>query len=141
MVHALREAQRVLQPNGILFDLRPAPVHRRIGIQSAAGIQQVGAMREDLTDDYAANQAVKQVLREGLFKSERSTQFKCNRVMDSLKEFQTWLFDFTTLGREGSSAHDWLSQRVEQVYYSIPGKKKIIIHSPLQLRRLRVLGE
>jgi hypothetical protein len=140
MVHALHEAQRVLQPNGILFDLRPAPVHRRVGIQSLAGVQEIGAMREDLTDDYFANRAVKQVLREGLFKSEKFTQFNCNRVMDSLKEFQTWLLDFTTLGRERSSAHDWLSERVERTYQAIPGKKKIIVHSPLILRRLRNLG-
>src|SRR5215216_2554976 len=99
MVHALHEAQRVLQLNGILFDLRPAPVHRRVGIQSDAGVQEIGAMREDLTDDYAANQAVKQVLNEGLFKSEKLTQFNCNRVMDGLKEFQDWLLDFTTVGR------------------------------------------
>jgi hypothetical protein len=141
MVHALHEAQRVLQPNGILFDLRPAPVHRRVGIQSAAGVQEIGAMREDLTDDYAANRAVKQVLREGLFKSETFTQFNCNRVIDSLQEFQTWLLEFTTLGRERSTAHDWLSERVERAYHVIPGRKKIIVHSPLMLRRLRNLSE
>jgi len=141
MVHALHEAQRVLQPDGILFDLRPAPVHRRIAIQSAAGVQEIGAMREDLTDDYAANRAVKQVIREGLFKSETFMQFNCNRLMDNLKEFQAWLLDFTTLGREHSSAHNWLSERVERAYHAIPGRKKIIIHSPLLLRRLRNLGE
>jgi len=141
MVHALHEAQRVLQLNGILFDLRPAPVHRRVGIQSDAGVQEIGAMREDLTDDYAANQAVKQVLHEGLFKSDKFTQFNCNRVMDGLKEFQDWLLDFTTIGREHSATHDWLSQRVERAYHAIPGKKKIIVHSPLLLRRLRKLSE
>src|SRR5690349_10682368 len=141
MVHALHEAQRVLQPDGILFDLRPAPVHRLIAIQSAAGVQEIGAMREDLTDDYAANRAVKQVIREGLFKSETFMQFNCNRLMDNLKEFQAWLLDFTTLGREHSSAHNWLSERVERAYHAIPGRKKIIIHSPLLLRRLRNLGE
>lgn len=141
MVHALHEAQRVLQPNGILFDLRPAPVHRRVGIQSDTGVQEIGVMREDLTDDYVANRAVKQVLREGLFKSEKFTQFNCNRVMDSLKEFQTWLLEFTTLGRERSTAHDWLFARVERAYHAIPGKKKVIVHSPLMLRQLRNLGE
>jgi hypothetical protein len=141
MVHALHEAQRVLQPNGILFDLRPAPVHRRVGIQTDTGIQEIGMMREDLTDDYVANRAVKQVLREGLFKSEKFTQFNCNRVMDSLKEFQTWLSEFTTLGRERSTGHEWLSSRVERAYQAIPGKKKVIIHSPLMLRLLRNLGK
>jgi len=139
MVHALYEAQRVLQPNGILFDLRPAPVHRRIGIQTESGVQEIGAMREDLTDDYVANQAVKQVVREGLFKSEKFTQFNCNRVMDGLQEFQTWLLEFTTLGREHSSGHHWLSERVERAHHAIHGKKKIIVYSPLMLRLLRKL--
>src|SRR5215510_9020551 len=121
MVHALHEAQHVLRPNGILFDLRPAPVHGRVSIQSDAGVQEIGAMREDLTDDYFANRAVKQVLREGLFKSERFTQFNCNRVMDSFDEFRTWLLEFTTLGRERSSAHDWLAKRVERAYQATPG--------------------
>jgi hypothetical protein len=140
MVHALHEAQRVLQPDGILFDLRPAPVHRRVGIQSNAKYQEIGAMREDLTDDYLANRAVKQVLRNGLFKSEKYVEFNCNRVMDSFKEFHTWLLEFTTLGRERSSVHDWLSERVEHAYHATAGKKKIIVSSPLTLRRLRNLS-
>src|SRR5215470_15507390 len=98
MVHALHEACRVLQPNGILFDLRPAPVHRRVGIQSAAGYQEIAVMREYLQDDYAANRAVKQVLREGLLRSEKYLEFNCNRVVDSLKEFRLWLEDFADRG-------------------------------------------
>ncbi len=138
MVHALHEAHRVLQPNGILFDLRPAPVHRRVNIQSDAGTQEVGIMREDLTDDYMANQAVKQVIREGLFKSEKFTQFNCNRIMDSFKEFDVWLADFVS--RNPIPPHDWLLEKVERAYHAIPGKKKIIAHAPLMLRRLRKLA-
>ena len=138
MVHALHQAYRVLQPNGILFDLRPTPVHRRVDIQSDAGIQAIGVMREDLTDDYMANQAVKQVIREGLFKSEKFTQFNCNRVMDSFKEFHVWLADFVS--RNPIPSHDWLLERVECEYQAIPGKKKIIVHAPLMLRQLRKLG-
>jgi hypothetical protein len=136
MVHALHEAQRVLQPNGILFDLRPAPVHRRVGIQSDAGYQEIGVMREDLKDDYVANRAVKQVLREGLFKSEKYTEFNCNRVMDTLNDFRTWLLDFVD---RGNPAQDSLLVRVERLYPEIRGKKKIIIRAPLMLRRLRNL--
>jgi hypothetical protein len=138
MVHALHEARRVLQPNGILFDLRPAPVHRRVGIQSAAGYQAIGVMREDLTDDYFANRAVKQVIREGLFKSEKYAEFNCTRVMDSLKEFRIWLLDFVDRNRIPSQS--WLLERAERIYPTIAGKKKIIISAPLMLRLLRNLG-
>lgn len=94
-------------------------------------------MREDLMDDYRANQAVKHVLHEGLFKSEKFTQFNCNRVMDSFKEFDIWLADFVS--RNPIPPHDWLLERVERAYRAIPGKKKIIAHAPLMLRLLRKL--
>jgi hypothetical protein len=123
MVHALHEAQRVLQPDGILFDLRPAPVHRRVGIQSNVKYQEVGAMREDLTDDYLANRAVKQVVRDGLFKSEKYDEFNCNRVMDSFKEFHAWVLDFVDRNRIPSQ--EWLLERVERTYHATPGKKKL----------------
>ncbi|HEU0292296.1 MAG TPA: hypothetical protein VFR47_06150 [Anaerolineales bacterium] len=138
MVHALYEAQRVLHPNGIILDLRPAPVHRRVGIQSEAGYREVGVMRENLEDDYAANRAVKQVLRGGLFNSERYVQFNCNRVLDSLNEFRLWLADFEERGRIPAQVQ--LLDRVERAYPTIPGRKKIIVSAPLMLRRLRNLG-
>ena len=138
MVHALHEAQRVLKPNGILLDLRPAPVHRRVGIRSDAGYQELGVMRENLEDDYAANRAVKQVLREGLFKSENYLEFNCNRVLDRLTEFRIWLADFEERGRIPTQA--WLLDRVERAYPNIPGRKKIVVSAPLILRRLRNLA-
>ena len=137
MVHALYEAQRVLQPDGILFDLRPAPVHRHVGIQSDAGYQEIGVMRENLDDDYLANHAVKHVVREGLFKSEKYAEFNCNRVMDSLKEFRIWLLDFVDRGNPSQNS---LLERVERAYPAAPGKKKIIVSAPLMLRRLRNLA-
>jgi hypothetical protein len=138
MVHALHEAQRVLQPDGILFDLRPAPVHRRVAIQSDAGYQEIGVMGEDLTDDYFANRAVKQVVRAGLFKPEKFTQFNCNRVMDSFNEFHAWILDFLT--RNQLPSQERLLHRVERAYQALPGKKRILVHAPLMLRRLRNLG-
>ena len=138
MVHALHEAQRVLQLNGILFDLRPAPVHRRVGLRSDAGYAAIGVMRESFEDDYFANRAVKQVLREGLFKSERYIEFNCNRVMDTFKEFHAWMADFIDLGRMPSQ--NKLLKLVEQAYHETPGRKKIIVSAPLMLRKLRNLA-
>ena len=138
MVHALHEAQRVLQPNGILLDLRPAPVHRRVAIQSDDKLQAVAVMREYLEDDYIANRALKQVLREGLFKSEKYLEFNCNRVMNTLNDFRLWLADFVDRG--GGPLDDSLLARVERAYQNTTGKKKIVVHAPLMLRRLRNLG-
>jgi hypothetical protein len=137
MVHALHEAQRVLQPSGILLDLRPAPVHRRVAIQSDGKLQEVTVMREYLQDDYVANRALKQVLRDGLFKSEKYLEFNCNRVLDTLSDFRLWLADFVDRG--GAPIQDSLLARIERAYQNTPGKKKIIVHAPLMLRRLKNL--
>ncbi len=94
-------------------------------------------MREDLKDDYMANRAVKQVLREGLFKSEKFTEFNCNRVMDSLKDFRAWLLDFVDRGNPSQNS---LLECVERTCAAIRGKKRIIISAPLMLRRLRNLA-
>jgi len=120
------------------LDLRPAIVHRRVGIQSAEGFQEIGALRESFEDDYLANRAVKQVMREGLFKSEKYVEFNCNRVMDGLKEFRAWISEFTTLGHMPSQ--DRLLKQVDQAWHETSGKKKIVVSAPLMLRRLKNLA-
>ena len=66
MVHALRQARRVLKNDGYLLDLRPAPVHRRIGLESAGSYHELAVMEEEFDDDYAANHAVAQMVDAGL---------------------------------------------------------------------------
>ncbi len=135
MVDALLEAHRVLKPNGILIDLRPAAVHRRVGITKDDGYHLPWVMRENFDDDRAADRAVKEVLREGRFKAEGRTKFACYRAVDSLAEFRDWLADFVNKGEFVS--HDWLVQRLERTLAETTNKTKIVVGGPLVLRVLR----
>lgn len=130
MVHALREAHRVLKPNSLLIDLRPAAIHRQVGIVRAGCYQLLGTMREKLGDDRAANRAVAQVVRAGLFKAEWRAQFECRRVMDSLGDLRTFIDEFYTLGAD-LPPHDWLIQRVNRALDATRGKKQIVVSGPL----------
>src|SRR5262245_36498274 len=112
MVHALLEAHRVLKPNGILIDLRPAAVHRRVGIVDSDGYRLSWMMRETFEDDLAADRAVAKVTSQGRFKARSRTRFPCYRVMDTMDDFRTWLDDFIEKGKFPS--HDWLVQRLER---------------------------
>ncbi len=138
MVHALREAHRVLKPDGILIDLRPGAVHRRVAIVRGGSDVEIGTMREPLDDDRAANQAVAEVLRLGLFHAEGRAQFRCRRVMDSLADFHDFLEEFTTLGIELPS-HDWLFRRVQRALGAARGQEQIVVWGPLVMRVLRKL--
>lgn len=136
MVHALHEARRVLKPNGILIDLRPALVHRRVGIERAGRFRQLGRMYESLDDDRAANRSVASVLRAGLFRAEWHTQFACRRVMDSLSDFRTFIGEFVAPGTDLPS-HDRLIQRVQRALETTERTMKIVVRGPLMMNVLR----
>ena len=133
MVHALRETHRVLKTDGLLLDLRPGPVHRRIGIEVDGQYEQLAIMGEQLLDDYAANRAVAEVIQEGLFKPVSRTQFNCNRTM-ALRDFASWLADFAD---DRAAPQERLIQTITRAYKSRSKRKKIVVKGPLVLKVLR----
>src|SRR5437867_4831033 len=94
MVHALREARRVLRRDGILMDLRPAAEHRRVGLGAGRRWHQVGVMRESFDNDRAADRAIARVLRVRWFRRGARAEFLVDREMDTMDDFLAWLKDF-----------------------------------------------
>lgn len=125
----------MLKPGGILIDLRPAAVHRRVGLRRAGGDQPLGVMRESFDDDHAANRAVAEVVRRGWFDASGRVRFECHRTMDSLAQLRDWLDEFTALGKLPS--HDWLLQAAARALGTARGRAKIVISGPLDLRVLK----
>ena len=132
MVHALREAHRVLKPNGLLFDIRPGLKHRRVGLSRAGSWHVIGTMREKFEDDRAANAAVAQILREGLFWREWQMHLDLKRYLDTLKDLCAWLDEFSKLAR-----HDWLVKRVQHALLKELGETKIVVRGPLEISVMR----
>jgi hypothetical protein len=137
MDHALHEVHRVLKPGSILIDLRPAPKHRRVGLGEGTQWRLVGVMREKFDDDRAADQAVSQVLRRGLFRREMRVEFDLDRVMDTTDDFRAWLDEFDQLGKLPS--HQRLVKRVDRARIQHPPSTKIVVRGPLVMRVMRKL--
>jgi len=136
MVHALREVQCSLKPDGILIDLRPSPKRRQVGIGTGKNWKPVGRIREKIEDDLAANRAVKQVVRDRLFNKESSLSFELDRVLDTLEDFRQWLAESSI---ERLTTHQWLVDRIQNIQEKTHIKKKITIRGPMIMNILRKL--
>ncbi len=137
MVHALQEAHRVLKPGGILIDLRPAAEHRRLGLGEGRRWQLVGQLHEILDEDYAANAAVRRVVREGYFRQEVRRRFLLDRVMDTMPEIREWLTDFDQ--RRDLASHAPLLERLERRLAHLGKPAKIAVRGHMTLGILRKL--
>jgi len=134
MVHALTEAHRLLKPNGILIDLRPSHKHRRAGLGEGTEWKYVATMREDLTDDYAANRAIKQIVRNRLFQHDPLIEFDLDRVMDTLSDFRIWLKEFNV---NLLPTHEWLYNKIERALQKKPAGTRITVRGLMRLGVLR----
>jgi hypothetical protein len=94
-------------------------------------------MKEDLSDDHSANQAVKTVVGRGLFRRERYDRFELKRHVGGLSAFRTYLEEFAS--RFGLPSHAWL---VDRVAAALAGSTRamVVIRGPLELRVLRKRG-
>jgi hypothetical protein len=94
MVHALHEIQRVLAPNGILIDLRPASDHWPVEVVSSKGFQETGRVQDlpiGLADDEASNQSIAQAAEKGWFVKEQEDFFPFFYSWDSPNEMEDYI--------------------------------------------------
>ena len=135
MVHALRQCYRVLRPEGALIDLRPAAVHRLVGIEKACRFRLLAVMRERFTDEHAADRAVARVVRQGLFKVEARRRFPCVRAMDTVREFEEWLEIAIRLSKW--PRHEWLVELLAGRLDEATAGTRIVVRGPMDLCVLR----
>jgi SAM-dependent methyltransferase len=135
MVHALQQCHRVLRPEGALIDLRPAAVHRLVGIETADRFRRLAVMRERFTDERAADRAIARVVREGLFTVAAQRRFPCDRTMDTVREFEEWLE--TAIHLSKWPRHGWLVRRVARRLEARVAGSRIVVRGPMDLAVLR----
>lgn len=94
MVHALSEIRRVLQPDGILVDLRPLADRWRVEVFSARETRGTGHVTDlplGLEDDAAANRAMADAEGRRWFLRESEEFFPIYYVWDTASEMEEWV--------------------------------------------------
>ena len=94
MVHALDEIRRVLQPDGILIDLRPIGAQWNIEVFSVRETRETGHVTDlplGVEDDNAANQAMSNAEANGWFIRESEEFFPLHYVWDTASEMEKWV--------------------------------------------------
>jgi len=86
MVHALLECWRVLEPDGILIDLRPFHSNPALEVITADGIFVPGNVDDSggAPDDIAADEAIAEMVRRGYFTLTMQDSFKFADYWDTL---------------------------------------------------------
>ena len=96
MVHALKEAFRILAPCGIMIDVRPLSVDVPLEIIYQGGMDSAGMidMSPDIGLDIAADQAIESVLRENMFTEVSKEYFNFPYFWKTIKEMKEDLEEY-----------------------------------------------
>jgi hypothetical protein len=101
MVHALTEIWRTLAPGGFLLDLRPYLPFGPLELVVEGQAEVLGRLDEAPYDpgDPAADEAVADVLRRGLFVLQRTESFHYAGYWDSVADLREYLEDWSDVAR------------------------------------------
>src|SRR5216117_4611691 len=96
MVDALQEAHRILVERGVFVDARPdsrVPARVRAGTARGRVIGTIGTQRPTKTDDQLSDRAVREVLKQGLFRSRRKGRLWHAIPFEDVAELNDYLTD------------------------------------------------
>src|SRR4030042_213626 len=93
MVHALKEAYRILTPNGTMMDMRPLSVDVPLEIIHTGGRDNAGMIDTSpgIEFDVAAEDAIASVLKEGLFFERNVENFDFTLFWKSIRAMQAYI--------------------------------------------------
>lgn len=147
MVHALEHIHRLLKSDGPLIDIRPHPEGAFITLYRGEQVKFTKRKRDyDSEDQLAADRAVEQVLRRGLFERDRELEFEFNTHASSAAELRRY-WDEVVLGFEDRekepeqlAREDRIFAEVEQLMTDSRDWTTVAMRERVRIARLRPLA-
>jgi hypothetical protein len=96
MVHALKEAHRILVPQGIMIDVRPLSIDVPLEVIYTEGSESAGMLdlSPDIEKDIAADRAIESVLIDGIYKELNVEYFDFAYYWGTIKDMQEDLEEY-----------------------------------------------
>ena len=133
MVHALEKLQRLLKPAGKLVDIHPTGEPVALEVRIREEIFPAGWIQE--TDDFAeyawAEEALANVVRDGLFAVEKQGHFTFCTYADTMSELREYL----TEEWKDAILDDITAMRAEELLTTIERDKEVVVRESIHLAR------
>lgn len=139
MVHALKEAWRVLVPQGTMVDVRPLSLDVPLEIVYKGGCEPAGMvdMSPDLPFDIAADKAIENVIDDGFYKEIYKEQFDFAFYWQTIKGMQedlkeNWEGEVNIAKEVWANAKQIIKQRHPQTRIRLGMQMKLAIYKKLE---------
>jgi hypothetical protein len=139
MVHALKEAHRVLVPQGIMVDVRPLSLDVPLEIIYKDGRDSAGMidMSPDLDKDMAADKAIESVLMERIYKESSKEEFDFEYFWKTIKDMEDDLAEFW---KDDVIVSEGVIQRAHQLFNMQRPQTQIRVAVIMKLGKYEKLG-
>lgn len=146
MVHALEHIHRLLKPDGLLIDIHPLPEGALVTAYHGGSVIFSEREHDDESEDVlAAERALKEVLRRGLYVRERDEQFEFLTHASSVAELRDFLEEASAFDDEPPepaqlAREEQIYARVEQAMREAGANATVALVERSRMARLRPLG-
>ena len=137
MVHALKQAHRLLRPQGTLINIHYLPAPQLIEVHEPETIHKAGWLldRDDFDAERSAFNALAQVVEDRYFSLADQRDFTQNIYEDDLIDFRTWLADWW----ESAILPDRINQRLEELMRTAEQSAKIVLAMQARMIKLNAV--
>lgn len=135
MVHALKNAHSMMQPEGLLINIHDIPIPHIIEVHSAVTDIMAGWIMDsaDFENERLAFNALARVVSEGYFLLEDERDFVFKVHADDMHELKEWLAEWW----EKAVMPDKTIQRVEDILRQVDQAANVVLKVPTRMTKLR----